>query len=407
MPAMDDQDTLLERLDPTTLSRALRQARADSLALVTPLSSADRLLSGALWHLGHTTWFIEHYLLRPFSEGPLVGHPLYDERFARPSPPAPRPDEDAIRAYRQRVDAALMELLASDEPSRQPQILALAERALHHELRHQETLLEDVLQLYLADPFHPAYREAPRPTRGPETTAPGWIRHPGGEVWIGHDGDGFAFEDERPRHRRWLPPFQLADRLVNNGEYLQFIEDGGYRRPELWLPEGWRHARRHDWRHPGHWFRLDERWWVMTLHGLLPLDPAAPVSHLSYYEADAYARWAGARLPDEVEWEAIAAQRPLQGPFRATGPFLPQTSGDGFFGTLWQWTRSPYAPYPGHRPPAVTTAEFDGRFPPNEAVLRGGACITPRAAFRLTVREHAPVHQRRRFTGLRLARDAH
>ncbi len=403
---MNDKHTLVERADPDLLQAALNRARNDTLALITPLSSADRILSGALWHLGHTTWFIEHYLLRPFSEGPLVAHPLYEVYFAHPSPPAPRPDEDAIRAYRQRVDTALAELLASSEVTRQPQILALAQRALHHELRHQETLLENVLQLYLTDPFHPVYRDPP-PVPTSEAAPLGWISHPGGEVWIGHDGDGFAFEDERPRHRRWLPPFQLADRLVNNGEYLQFIEDGGYRRPELWLTEGWRHARRHDWRHPGHWFRLDDRWWVMTLHGLLPLDPDAPVSHLSYYEADAYARWAGARLPEEAEWETVAASRPIQGQFRGDGLFMPQPGDGQFFGTLWEWTRSPYAPYPGHQPPLVATAEFDGRFPPGEVVLRGGACITPRAAFRLTVREHAPVHQRHRFAGLRLARDAH
>jgi len=402
--------------DPAALIDAFRHTRNDSLALCTPLAEAELTCSapdGAapLWHLGHTTWFLETFLLRPFAErATVVGHPLYEALFSHPSQtPLVRPTVEDVNAYRRRIDQAVSELAASGELDRQPHVAELLELAVEHERRHQEALLEDILALYGASPFHPTYREAPPREERADARPLGWVTHSGGEVWVGAGADGFALADERPRHRRWLPPFALADRLVTNGEYLAFMEDGGYRRPELWLAAGWRARCAGDWQAPAYWLRAGEAWWTMTLHGLLPLDPAAPVAHLSYYEADAYARWAGARLPDEAEWETLATSLPLPGPLRADGLFLPRPASDPgpsqFHDELWEWTRSPYAPYPGHRPPRPALGEYDGRFPPGHLVLRGGACVTPSARLRPTLREHAAADCRRRFTGLRLARD--
>ncbi len=402
--------------DLTALTDTFRHTRNDTLALCAPLAEGELTCpapdgSAPLWHLGHTTWFLETFLLRPFAEqAVVVGHPLYEAVFAQP-PQAPlvRPTVEDVNAYRRRIDQAVSELTTSGELDRQPHIAGILKLSVEHEHRHQEALLEDILALYGASPFHPAYREAPASGERTETRPLGWLEHPGGEVWTGAGTEDFALADERPRHRRWLPPFALADRLVTNGEYLAFVEDDGYRRPELWLAAGWRARCAGDWHAPAYWLRAGDAWWTMTLHGLLPLDPAAPVAHLSYYEADAYARWAGARLPDEAEWEALTATRPVTGHLRADGLFLPRPApGEGelqLYGDLWEWTRSPYAPYPGHRPPCPPLGEYDGRFPPGQLVLRGGACVTPAARLRPTLREHAAADCRRRFTGLRLARD--
>ncbi len=415
---MSDQDpTITPDVDLDGLAAHYRRVRHDSEALLTPASPQDGHLAAPghpapAWHLGHSTWFLETYLLDPFAPGPGIGHPLYQSLFAHPEDaPLLRPDWDTLLAYRHRVDQALLHLL-HEESERHPQIPDLLQAALEHELQHQERLLEDLLALYATSPFLPVHREPPAVLARPSPTPPPlrWLEHPGGELTLGHDDPALRHRREHPRHRRPHPPFALASRLITNGEYLAFMEDGGYRRPELWSAPGWRARSAGDWRAPGYWRRIDGKWWQFGLHGLRPLDPHAPVAHLSHYEAEAYARWAGARLPDEAEWETLAQahrQAPVQGRDQGVFQALPAASPDDtqFLGTLWEWTRSPLAPYPGQRPPPMAVHGYDDRLPAGHMVLRGGACITPGQRLRPTLREHAAPHCRHRFTGLRLARD--
>ncbi|MFN3572772.1 MAG: ergothioneine biosynthesis protein EgtB [Phenylobacterium sp.] len=369
------------------------------------------------WHLGHVTWFFETFLLRPH----LPGYRPFDERFGYvfnsyyealgPRQPRPqrglltRPRHERVMAYRAHVDEAMTRLLLSEVAGLDP----LVDLGLAHEEQHQELILMDILHLFAQSPLKPAYGHG-SPAPAAEPGAMGFVGFDGGLVEIGHEGADFAFDNEGPRHKVYLEPYRLADRLVTNAEWLSFMAEGGYERPEFWLSDGWALVQAEGWRAPAYWEPgPDGAWREMSLHGLHPLDPHAPVAHVSYYEADAYAAWAGARLPTEAEWEAAVQGRAPEGNFigRAT-PQVRIAEGGGLrqmFGDLWEWTRSAYGPYPGFAPAGGAVGEYNGKFMSGQMVLRGGACVTPPGHVRATYRNFFHPHQRWMFSGVRLAKD--
>jgi ergothioneine biosynthesis protein EgtB len=407
------------------LAERYRAVRALSEAIATPLSDADATLqpmpdaSPAKWHLAHTSWFFETFVLRDH----VPGHRLWDESWAylfnsyyegegeRHSRAKrgmlSRPGLDEILAWRAYVDAAVAAAL----PRLPEAALALVELGLNHEQQHQELMLMDIQAAFAENPLRPALWPAPASAPAPLAPGLGWVEGRTGAVGIGHDGAGFAFDCEGPRHDVLLHPHTLADRLVTNAEWLGFIDDGGYSRPELWMADGWAWVAENRVEAPLYWQREEGGWSRFGLDGSKPLAPAEPVAHVSWYEADAYTRWAGARLPREEEWEAAAAgfdpssgtQLDGAGPVRsrpAAGSGLRQ-----MFGDLWEWTMSAYSPWPGYRPPAGTVGEYNGKFMCNQFVLRGGSCATPRGHLRASYRNFFYPHQRWMFSGLRLARD--
>jgi ergothioneine biosynthesis protein EgtB len=308
-----------------------------------------------------------------------------------------------VSEYRRHVDEAMASFLSG---SLADDVHDLVELGLHHEQQHQELLLMDIKHVLSCNPLQPAYAMvtvAPPQTATPTT----WIEHQGGLVDIGHPGGSFGFDNEFPRHATRLEPFALANRLVTCGEWAEFVDDGGYRRPELWLSDGWAVVQTEGWEAPLYWFKVVDDWWLFTLGGPQLLDRAEPVCHVSYYEADAFARWSGTRLPTAAEWEASAAPQPARGNFLDPSVLHPRPStGDGsLFGDVWQWTSSSYSPYPRFRPAAGAVGEYNGKFMVNQYVLRGGSCVTPADHIRPTYRNFFPPAARWPFTGLRLARD--
>jgi dimethylhistidine N-methyltransferase len=428
-------DGALELADERSVSapvndrvRRFQAVRAATLALTTSLSAEDQTVqsmpdaSPVKWHQAHTTWFFETFMLLPFDPGYQIFDPLFGYLFnsyyetVGPRRPRPmrglvtRPPLSEVRAYRRHVDQAMARFLASPAAGR-PDIAALLDLGLSHEQQHQELILMDVLHLFAQMPGRPAYRTL-APTAHPAPGPMKFVDFDGGVAWVGHDGPDFAFDNESPRHQVLLQPFQLADRLVTNAEWLQFIEAGGYGSAEHWLSDGWAQVKAEGWAHPLYWVQNEDGagWSEMTLGGLQPLDPHAPVAHVSFYEADAYARWAGKRLPSELEWEHAAEGLALEGGFLDLDSLSPGGgAGSGFrqmFGELWQWTRSPYAPYPGFEPGAGAVGEYNGKFMINQMVLRGGCCATPPGHVRATYRNFFYPHQQWAFTGVRLAADA-
>jgi len=394
------------------------QVRGHTLALAEPLSAEDQCIqsmpdaSPTKWHLAHTSWFFEAVVLAPHS----AGYRPFDRRFSHlfnsyyeslgPRHPRPqrglltRPGLPEVLAYRAHVDAAMQRLICDAGEEEWEAAAPLVELGLNHEEQHQELILADMLHALSCNPLLPAYLPAQAPAlRLATATAaaqPHWIDVPGGTVHVGHGGEGFAFDNETPRHPVLLAPYRIADRLVSCGEYAQFIADGGYERPALWLSDGWAAVQAGGWLAPAYWIALDDprapaaHWQVFGLHGVRPLDPAAPVSQLSFYEAAAYAEWAGARLPTEFEWEAAVH-----------APGISQMTGH-----VWQWTRSSYDPYPGFRPWAGAVGEYNGKFMVGQIVLRGGSAATPAGHTRPSYRNFFPPAARWQFSGLRLARDA-
>ena len=398
------------------LAARFAAARKVTLDLAAPLSDADATIqphpdaSPAKWHLAHTNWFFETFVLRDHAPG----YRLHDERWsylfnsdydgegerhARPRRGMlSRPSLDEVRDWRRRVDDALQKAL----PNLPDEALELVELGINHEQQHQELLLTDILATFAENPLEPAYGDlSPAPCFAVEPQ--GWIAGREGLVEIGAPDTGFAFDCERPRHQALLHPHRIATRCVTNGEWLQFIADGGYRTPSLWLSDGWDWAQREKIRRPLYW--LDEES-QFTLAGSRPIDRAAPVAHVTYYEADAYARWAGARLPTEAEWEAAfaSADPQLGHQLDSAEPVLPRPGG-GPFGDVWQWTRSAFLPYPGFRPAAGTVGEYNGKFMSGQMVLRGASCATPRGHSRASYRNFFPPAARWQFTGVRLAAD--
>lgn len=412
------------------------RVRAQSLALAAPLSEADAQVqsmpdaSPTKWHLAHTTWFFETFLLERLEPGFAPHHPafrvLFNSYYQGVGEQHPRPQRGLLTrpglaevlAYRRAVDERMAGLLARELGR---DALALVELGLQHEQQHQELILTDLKHLLGSNPLDPAYRAAPAPPA--HAAAPtGWCAFEGSRVAIGHDGTGFAFDNESPRHEVLLRPYALADRLVTQGEWLAFIDDGGYADPRWWLASGW------DWRcaqgvdAPLYWRHDGSAWSVFTLHGRVPLQPHAPAVHASYYEADAYARWRAAqeglpcRLPTEAEWEHAAQRDPARdiarGRFVESGVLQPQPAEAAhgaprqLFGDAWEWTASAYLPYPGYRPWVGAVGEYNGKFMVNQMVLRGGSCATPREHIRASYRNFFPADARWQFSGVRLARDA-
>ncbi len=411
----------------STLAARFGAIRAATVALAAPLSAEDCAIqsmpdaSPVKWHLAHTSWFFETFVLEPN----LAGYRRYDRAFRmlfnsyynavgekHPRPQRgllSRPSLAEVHAYRAHVDAGVATLLARGESA--SHLHALLELGLNHEQQHQELILTDVKHMLSCNPLQPAYaRPSPVPT---SLSAPplDWMAFPEGMVEIGHEGIGFAFDNETPRHRQYLDAFALASRPVINREFAAFIADGGYRRPELWLSEGWDWLNANRVAAPLYWDD-DAGSQAFTLHGMLPLEGDAPVCHVSLYEADAYARWADARLPTEAEWEVAGARVPVEGHFVEDGFLRPRPAERGhtplaqLFGDVWEWTQSAYAPYSGFRPAAGAIGEYNGKFMCNQYVLRGGSCATPRSHIRASYRNFFPAAARWQFSGFRLARDA-
>lgn len=393
-------------MPPSTLSATSARyadVRQHTLALAAPLSAEDQCVqampdaSPTKWHLAHTTWFFEALVLAPHAPG----YQPYEPRYARlfnsyyeslgPRHPRPqrgmltRPSLAEVLAYRAAVDRAVHSFLVNADVDSAAAAAPWVELGLQHEQQHQELLLTDALALLAMNPLAPALREGLPPAFAPAEA--GWVPHPGGEVAVGHDGEGFAFDNESPRHRVMLQPFEIGRRLVTNGEFQAFIDDGGYCRPSLWLSDGWAMVQTQGWTGPAYW---RDGGVAFGLHGELPRDPSAPVLHLSFYEAAAYAEWAGARLPTEFEWEAAAdlATPPAQ-----------------CFGNAWQWTRSSYDPYPRFRPWVGAAGEYNGKFMVGQIVLRGSSLATPPGHARRSYRNFFPPATRWQFSGMRLARD--
>ena len=414
-----------------SLARRYRAVRAQTAALASPLSAEDCQIqsmpdaSPTKWHLAHTTWFFETFVL----ESLRPDHRAFDQRFrvlfnsyynsvgVQPARATrglvSRPGLDDVRAYRSHVDAAMAAML--DGGALDAEHARVVELGLQHEQQHQELILTDIKHALCTQTGRPRYTPPPAAAVVSPLAPPplSWHASDAGVVHIGHDGAGFAFDNELPRHPALVPAAALASRLVTCSEYLDFMRDGGYDRPDLWLSAGWDVVRSAGWRAPLYWEQRDGDWWIATLHGERLLAAAEPVCHLSFFEADAYARWAGARLPTEFEWERAAADADVDGNFVESGALHPRpvvpsvhaASPAQLFGDVWEWTASPYVGYPGYRPRPGALGEYNGKFMSDQWVLRGGSCVTPRTHVRATYRNFFPAATRWQFSGVRLARD--
>lgn len=406
--------------DRSELLNRYAAVRRRTEALVRPLSIEDMGLqsmleaSPAKWHLAHVTWFFERFVLARLKDYEVFDHrydKLFNSYYLSVGDPfcrgrrglLSRPGVDEILAYRRYVDIDMEMLLIQADDDLQTVI----EIGLQHECQHQELILTDIKHAFFNNPTCPVYKTAPLGTV--KATEPlEWIRNSGGPIEVGDDGAGFAFDNERPRHIVYLSPFRLASRLVTCGEFREFIREGGYQRPEFWLSDGWDFVSREGWRAPLYWMANARE--LFTLHGVRPIDPSEPVVHVSFYEADAFARWAGKRLPTEFEWEVIAAATKKTGNFLESELLHPTTAqGAGMrqlFGDAWEWTRSAYDPYPGYRPYAGPLGEYNGKFMAGQMVLRGGSCVSAADHIRATYRNYFPLCTRWQFSGIRLAEDA-
>ncbi|MFV8753337.1 ergothioneine biosynthesis protein EgtB [Nannocystaceae bacterium ST9] len=434
---------MTDRFDPDRLAASYRRVRALSEALASPLAPEDQCIqsmpdaSPTKWHLAHTSWFFETFVL---AEDPLFRPPkpeyatLFNSYYQTVGPMHPRPQRGLLSRptvaevlrYRSWTDE---QVLARLERGATPRQLGRIELGLHHEQQHQELLLTDIQHAFSINPLWPRYRESWPRNRESEPAASNsagplrWVEDPGGLVEIGRElgpDASFGFDNEGPRHRVWLEPFAIASRPATNREYLEFITDQGYRRPELWLAEGWDVLRQQGWQAPGYWVFERDRWQQFSLEGLHPIDLDAPVCHVSFYEADAFARWSNARLPSEAEWERTAIELPASGnllpsraaelasaslrPRASAGPIDEASGLTQMFGDVWEWTASPYSPYPGFRPAAGAVGEYNGKFMCNQMVLRGGSCATPADHVRAGYRNFFHPPSRWQFSGVRLAR---
>ncbi|WP_313513359.1 ergothioneine biosynthesis protein EgtB [Pseudomonas sp.] len=407
-----------------------RQVRATSESICAPLQAEDHVIqsmpdvSPPKWHLAHVSWFFEAFLLKPYLKGYRSPDAAYDHLFnsyyethGTPFPRASRglisrPGVADVYRFRSHVDQCMGELLSQPPAEFAAEIARRVELGLQHEQQHQELLLMDIKHILAQNPLHPVYRSDLRPASGaPAGAVQRWHDYPGGLRQIGHaGGEAFAFDCELPRHRQFLEDFSLASRPVSNADYLAFMLDGGYSRSEFWLSDGWAQVRQAGWNAPLYWLRHEDAWHQMTLGGLRPLDLHAPVCHVSFFEADAYARWAGARLPSEAEWEIAAAEQPVRGNFLDSDHLQPvaDLGGEGprqLFGDVWEWTASAFRPYPGFRPLEGSLGEYNGKFMSGQMVLRGGCCATPQDHVRATYRNFFYPHMRWQFAGFRLAQE--
>jgi ergothioneine biosynthesis protein EgtB len=414
---------------PELLRRYL-QVRGLSRELCETLEPEDYVIqtmpeaSPTKWHLAHTSWFFEVFVLKHFFPDYESVHPQYGFLFnsyynavgpfySRPQRGLlSRPTVKEVFRYRSDIDLFVSELIESADEQLLTKLEPIITLGLHHEQQHQELMLTDIKSLFWQNPLRPIFRtrdrERPRPV-----PAINWIQFKEGVYWVGHQGSGFSYDNEGPRHRAFIRSFELASRLVTNAEYLAFMGDGGYRRPELWLSLGWNTVKERGWDAPLYWEKREEKWHTMTLAGMAELVPEEPVCHVSLFEADAYARWSGARLPTEEEWETASSGLPLKGNFVESEIFhvaplsSPASAGRPaqMFGDVWEWTRSSYSPYPGYSPVGGALGEYNGKFMCNQYVLRGGSCATSQSHIRHTYRNFFPPDSRWQFNGIRLAKD--
>lgn len=425
-------DTLAERYAAV---RAFSESLCEGLVTEDYVVQSMTDVSPTKWHLAHTTWFFETFVLREFVEGYKLFHPRYPflfnsyyvqagERHCRAQRGyLSRPTVEEIFSFRRHVNEQMAALLDGFEETSIPRLAEVLEIGLNHEQQHQELMLTDIKHVFSVNPLRPVYREKTH-TLAADPGAMQWVPFEAGLHEIGFKPSGktaherFNFDNEGPRHRAFVEAFELGHRLVTCGEYLEFMEDGGYGRPELWLSEGWTAVTENEWSEPYYWEQRDGTWWHFTLLGMRPVDPHEPLTHISYFEADAFARWVGARLPSEFEWEVAANSIPLEGHFVDAGrlhpaPVDPLNLGDGaqteprllqLFGDAWQWTQSQYSPYPGYRPVNGALGEYNGKWMSNQFVLRGGSCATSRSHIRRTYRNFFHAASSWQFTGIRLSR---
>ncbi|HWU23915.1 MAG TPA: ergothioneine biosynthesis protein EgtB [Nocardioides sp.] len=417
--------------DPQALRARFDEVRAHTEQLALPLSPEDQTVqsmpdvSPTKWHRAHVTWFFETFVLAdhepdfaPFQDKYWFLFNSYYEgvgpRYSRPERGLiSRPGAHDVGIYRSNVDDRMRDLLTRLDDAALARIASTIELGFHHEQQHQELLLMDIKHVLSRNPLQPVYAGRPATPSTPDTL--GWVDVEGGLVEIGHEGGGFCFDNELPRHQEWLNPYRLADRLITNGEWLEFMADGGYRRHELWLSDGWARINAEGWDAPFYWTEVDGVWFEHTLHGTFPVDPGAPATHISFYEADAYATWAGKRLPSEAEWEHAAVSTGsttddgVVGNLANTSTFHPEAAGPAtgglrqLFGDCWEWTSSAYHPYPGFHPAEGAIGEYNGKFMSNQMVLRGGCALTPAGHARASYRNFFPHGARWAMSGVRLA----
>lgn len=415
--------------DPAKLLEQYKAVRQQTELLVSPLSAEDQMVqscpeaSPTKWHLAHTSWFFETFILSQHLRNYRPFHPRFRALFNSyynaigPQPEKAlrntfsRPGLEEIQQYRRYTDEHMHRLLDSGEASEE--VLRLTELGANHEQQHQELLITDIKHAFWVNPLHPAYQKNSAPPASDGGEPPQRLQtHEEGLYKIGASGDDFHFDNEAPRHKVYVQRFRLASRLVTCGEYLAFMEDYGYTRPELWLSDGWNALKTHGWSAPLYWQKSGSEWQQFTCSGMRKINEHEPVCHVSYYEADAFARWAGARLPTEFEWEVVASGSPVRGNLLEKGFFHPVTLGAAskqhpaqIFGDVWEWTASAYLPYPGFQPAKGALGEYNGKFMCNQMVLRGGSCVTPASHVRATYRNFFTPETRWQFSGIRLADD--
>jgi len=428
-PARPPQDESAILSSRKQVAARYREIRALSERLCEPLGVEDYVIqsmpdaSPAKWHLAHTSWFFETFVLQPglpgYRSSESLNSYLFNSYYNAVGPMhcrarrgmISRPTVEETYRYRRQIDDAMMDLFNYASETRWRQLESVIVLGLHHEQQHQELFLTDIKHMFAQNPLYPAYSKRPDSTPG-TVPALNWGHFHEGMYWLGHQGEDFCFDNECPRHRVFLENFQVASRLVTNGEYLAFMDDNGYARPELWLSLGWLTANEQKWKAPLYWEKQEAEWFTFTLTGWCKVNPSEPVCHVSYFEADAYARWANSRLPTEAEWEIASANLPLSGNFVETEHYHPTIAPETrngelaqMFGDVWEWTRSSYAPYPRYVPAKGAIGEYNGKFMCNQYVLRGGSCATSRTHIRRTYRNFFAPDKRWQFTGIRLAKD--